>query len=70
MRIEIISGSPRTASTTHRVALHLKNYLLQNTEHAVDVIDMREWDVVSSEYVEPDAKNEFPMRFDVLLRKE
>nr|AIA17320.1 Dihydrofolate reductase [uncultured bacterium] len=33
-------------------------------------LDMREWEVVSSEYVEPDAKNEFPMRFDVLLRKE
>jgi NAD(P)H-dependent FMN reductase len=45
MRIEIISGSPRTTSTTHRVALHLKNYLLQNTEHDVDIIDMREWNV-------------------------
>ena len=33
-------------------------------------LDMREWEVVSSEYVEADAKNEYPMRFDVLLRKE
>ena len=33
-------------------------------------IDMNEWNLVSSELVEADAKNEFPMRFDVLLRKE
>ena len=33
-------------------------------------IDMNEWNLVSSEQVAADAKNEFPMRFDVLLRKE
>lgn len=33
-------------------------------------LDMSEWAVVSSAYFEADAKNEFPMRFDVLLRKE
>ena len=33
-------------------------------------IDMNEWNLVSSEQFEADAKNEFPMRFDVLLRKE
>ena len=33
-------------------------------------LDLREWEVASSEYFEADAKNEFPMRFDVLLRKE
>jgi dihydrofolate reductase len=33
-------------------------------------IDMDEWDLVSSVRVEADEKNEFPMRFDVLLRKE
>lgn len=33
-------------------------------------IDMDEWVVESSLYVEADAKNVFPMRFDVLLRKE
>lgn len=33
-------------------------------------IDMNEWKLVSSEYSEADAKNKFPMRFDVLLRKE
>jgi dihydrofolate reductase len=33
-------------------------------------IDMNEWELVSSQLVEADEKNEFPMRFDVLLRKE
>jgi len=33
-------------------------------------LDLREWEVISSEYAEADARNEFPMRFDVLLRKE
>ena len=33
-------------------------------------LDPNEWKVVSSEYFEPDDRNEFPMRFDVMLRKE
>lgn len=32
-------------------------------------IDMSEWRVDSSEFFEADSKNEFPMRFDILLRK-
>jgi dihydrofolate reductase len=32
-------------------------------------IDLNEWNVASSLLVEPDEKNEYPMRFDVLLRK-
>ncbi|MFZ1676602.1 MAG: dihydrofolate reductase [Saprospiraceae bacterium] len=32
-------------------------------------IDMNEWRVDSSEFFEADAKNEFPMRFEILLRK-
>ncbi len=43
MKIEIISGSPRTNSMTRRVALHLKNWLIHNTEHNVDIIDMKDW---------------------------
>ena len=42
MKIEIISGSPRTASLTHRIALHLQRYLLENTDHEVGLIDVRE----------------------------
>ncbi len=45
MKIEIISGSPRTNSVTHRVALYLKNWLAQNSQHEVDIIDMKDWPV-------------------------
>lgn len=43
MTIEIISGSPRTNSLTKRVAFFLKNYLAGKTEHAIGLIDCREW---------------------------
>jgi NAD(P)H-dependent FMN reductase len=42
MTIEIISGSPRIESITHRVALHLQKVLRENTEHDVQLIDVRE----------------------------
>lgn len=41
MRIEIISGSPRAVSVNYRLALHLKRALQKNTDHEVDVIDVR-----------------------------
>src|SRR5262245_46447886 len=43
MRIEIISGSPRVNSITRRVAIHLKNWLKQNTSHDVDILDLKDW---------------------------
>ena len=45
MRIEIISGSPRTKSITHRVALHLLKHLSQHTEHQINLIDVRDWEL-------------------------
>lgn len=45
MKIEIVSGSPRSASVTKRAALHLKNWIRQNTSHDVDIIDMKDWSV-------------------------
>lgn len=33
-------------------------------------LDPNEWNILSSQYFDADEKNEFPMRFDVLLRKE
>lgn len=45
MRIEIISGSPRTNSITRRVAIHLRNYLSEITQHEVGLIDMAEWEL-------------------------
>jgi NAD(P)H-dependent FMN reductase len=45
MNIEIISGSPRKVSTTHRVALFLKKYMSEKTEHTINIIDVREWEL-------------------------
>lgn len=42
MRIEIISGSPRHASVTHRLALYLQQFFIDKTEHSIGLIDMRE----------------------------
>ena len=43
MNIEIISGSPRKESTTHRLALFLQKYMSEKTEHIINIIDVREW---------------------------
>ena len=43
MNIEIISSSPRSASLTYRVALHLQQHLTKITKHKVGLIDVREW---------------------------
>jgi len=45
MNIEIISGSPRSASVTNRVALFLEKHLKANTPHNIGVIDVREWNL-------------------------
>src|SRR5678815_612839 len=56
MRIEIISGSPRPNSVTHRVALHLQKLLLEKTEHNVDIIHLKDWNLpaVQSVFVSVD----------------
>ena len=45
MKIEIISGSARSHSVTKRVALHLRKWLSENTEHEIGLIDLSEWDL-------------------------
>ena len=45
MNIEIVSGSPRAASATHRLVLYLQKYLKEKTEHIVNVIDVRDWEL-------------------------
>lgn len=45
MNIEIVSGSPRKDSVTHRVVLFLQKYLSENTTHTVKVIDVRDWNL-------------------------
>lgn len=68
MKIEIISGSPRINSLTRRVALHLKNQLLQNTAHDADIIDMKDWDIppVQSVWVSPEKA---PAAFHTLAER-
>jgi NAD(P)H-dependent FMN reductase len=61
MNIEIISGSPRAASVTHRISLFLQQELQRRTHHEVGVLDVREYDlpllnsVFSSVQNTPDA---------------
>lgn len=44
MTIEIVSGSPRAASITVRIAKYLQQYIQQHyPEHTVGIIDVREW---------------------------
>lgn len=45
MNIEIVSGSPRKESLTHRVALFLQKYLRDNTNHSIHIIDVRDWNL-------------------------
>lgn len=45
MKIEIITGSPRINSVTRRVGLNLKNWLTSNTEHEIDIIDLKDWNM-------------------------
>lgn len=43
MNIEIISGSPRKASVTFRLAVFLQKTLQEKTTHSINIIDVREW---------------------------
>jgi NAD(P)H-dependent FMN reductase len=61
MKIEIISGSPRPNSVTHRVALHLKERLSEPTGPETGIIHLKDWPlpavqaVISSPAKAPDA---------------
>ena len=43
MNIEIVAGSPRKESITFREVLFLQKYFTNNTEHNVQIIDVRDW---------------------------
>jgi len=68
MKIEIISGSPRVNSVTRRVALHLKKWLDNNTEHETGIIDMKDWNLppVQTVFVSVDRT---PDEFKPLLKE-
>lgn len=61
MNIEIIAGSPRKDSVTFRVALFLKKYFSEHTQHNIGIIDVRDWDVpthLQSTWQSPDKAPE------------
>ena len=67
----ILGGGKIFAQSMHLIE---KIYLTEVISEVVgDIyfpeIDVNEWQVISSEYFEADEKNDFPMRFDVLVRK-
>lgn len=41
MRIEIVSGSPRQNSTTHRISLYLHKLFSERTDHETGILDVR-----------------------------
>ncbi|MFN4285791.1 MAG: NADPH-dependent FMN reductase [Lacibacter sp.] len=43
MNIEIVTGSPRKESVTYRVALFLLRQLRSQTQHNVNILDVRDW---------------------------
>jgi NAD(P)H-dependent FMN reductase len=43
MRIEIVSGSPRQHSNTHRLAIHLYSTLQEKTEHDIGLLEVRSY---------------------------
>lgn len=45
MNIEVISGSPRDASITHRLAICLTNELKAKSNHHIGLLDVRQWDL-------------------------
>jgi len=51
MKIEILSGSPRVNSSTRRVAIYIKNWLEQNTDHEIGLISLHEWNLPPVQFV-------------------
>lgn len=45
MNIVVISGSPKQDSVTNRVALFLEKLLKEKTQHDIDLIDVRDWNL-------------------------
>lgn len=43
MRIEIVSGSPRQLSNTHRLALHLYKLFQEKTDHEIGLLEVRKY---------------------------
>lgn len=68
MKIEIVSGSPRQNSTTHRVALHLHNLLQEKTEHEIGLLEVRNYSLPLLQKVFATAE-ETPEQFKELAHR-
>src|ERR1700741_2933936 len=68
MKIEIISGSPRSNSVTKRVAVHLLRTLKETTHHEVGLIDLKDWDLPALQAVFTSEENT-PGEFRPLSRR-
>lgn len=68
MRIEIISGSPRVNSTSRRVAIHLQHLLKEKTDHEINIIDIKDWNLppVQGVWVSPEKA---PAAFQTLAER-
>jgi NAD(P)H-dependent FMN reductase len=82
MNIEIVSGSPRKDSLTYRVVRHLKKYLEEKIPHTINIIDVREWNLLAlqqevysaveraPEALQPLAKRMFAAKAFILVTPE
>lgn len=68
MKIEIISGSPRINSISRRVALNLKIWIETNSDHEVDIIDMKDWNLPPVQSVFVSVENT-PAEFRELTKR-
>ncbi|MFP5040585.1 NADPH-dependent FMN reductase [Parasediminibacterium sp. JCM 36343] len=69
MNIEIVSGSPRSASITVRIAHYLQQYLQQHYgSHNIGLIDVREWKLGQLDHVFNTVENT-PEAFKPLAKR-
>jgi NAD(P)H-dependent FMN reductase len=68
MRIAIISASPRANSVTHRVAVFLQQYFASHTDHTMDMIDVRDYELPHLQEVWTSEENT-PDEFKPLAEK-
>jgi NAD(P)H-dependent FMN reductase len=69
MNIEIVSGSPRQESVTYRLALHLQNYLREKTEHHVDIIDVRNFNLMPMQEQVYTSVDKTPEKYKPLAKR-
>jgi NAD(P)H-dependent FMN reductase len=69
MNIEIVSGSPRSNSVTHRVVLHLKKYLSEIAGHNINIIDVRDWEISALQQVVYRSVETTPVELQPLARR-